>query len=122
MKTFFKFCLLGTVLASHAFAANEMNTAKKTVNKAKENFSLNSQQRACIENKIGSVDHSTVTQAVKDQAYRDCGINLAQRKPHMRNDYIKDDVNVQKSSTQRNNDEWRDTTKEKVPTVTPTNR
>lgn len=122
MKTFFKFCLLSTILASHAFAANEMNMAKKTVHKTKEKFSLNSQQKACIENKIGNVDHSTVTQAVKDQAYRDCGISLAQRKPHMKNDYIKDDVKVQKSSTQRNNYEWRDMKKEKVPTVTPTNR
>lgn len=131
MKTFLKGCLLCAVLTSHVFAANEMKTAKKTVNKTREQFTLNSQQRACIENKIGSIERSTVTQSVKDQAYRDCGINLAQRRPHMRNEYMEDNVNTQKSSTRRDqlgtgptgtSTDWRDTPTEEVPIVTPTNK
>jgi len=136
MKKFLKGCLLCAVLTSHVFAANEMKTAKKTVNKTREQFSLNTQQRACIENKIGSIERSTVTQSVRDQAYRDCGINLAQRRPHMQKDnmkgeYMEDNVNTQKSSTRRDHlgtgptgtsTDWRDTPTEEVPIVNPTNK
>lgn len=138
MKTFLKSCLLCAVLTTHVLAANEMTATKKTMNKTREHFSLNSQQRACIENKIGSVENSTVTQTVRDQTYRDCGINLAQRQPHMRTDsttttgeYMEDNVKTQKSSTRRDHlgtgstgtsTDWRDTPIKEVPIVSPTNK
>lgn len=124
MKTLVKGLMLCALLSSSAFAANEVKTVEKTVHNTKERIPLTTSQKTCIEKKIGNIERSTVSRETKDRAFTDCGVNLAYRKPHMKDkmnktEYMEDNVNVQKSSTIRDTTDWKDVPEE-APIIAPT--